>query len=206
MGDRSWVEGRVLLKDAEKLSEHLFGATPLKDFTETYEEKDGCVFFFEYEVSGGGYDGFEAAAKDGIVFVASSGACPGAYGALVYASDGSGVLATCAAEDGTGLMVVDIDPLTGMPDPAGMADAVQYIEIERRARQKLNQRDEEVHHPKFDVTENYIGRCAWNDDTFTKLYESFIGECGLDAVLNDWMQRKAFDELLECGELDEDDE
>ena len=57
--------------------------------------------------------------------------------------------------------------------------------------------------PVFNENEDYVGRCGWNDHTVSTLRFRFIqsGKTGEDEY-EKFMQRTAFDELVECGEFD----
>ena len=60
--------------------------------------------------------------------------------------------------------------------------------------------------PKYDPNEDYVERCGWGNDTEHGLTQRFISERDLDDAWYQFMNRIAFEELLECGEFDEDEE
>ena len=60
--------------------------------------------------------------------------------------------------------------------------------------------------PPYNPDEDYVERCGWGNDTEHDLTRRFIDEHDLGDVYDEFMNRTAFEELLECGELGEDDD
>ena len=60
--------------------------------------------------------------------------------------------------------------------------------------------------PDFDPNENYVDYCCWSNDTGHSLARAFISKHDLEDEYDRYLNRAAYDELVESGHFDEEDD